>query len=374
MELNNDFVSITVQPDDLNFAWPVDVYLSNFLSKGLLHTCHVLIYVKSDNIPESPQPYWQKLIKKYPEAKFFFYMDTENFYGREIKPYGYIPLLRPWCLEKHFTRFPELKDKVIFYHDSDIVLTDHPFEINELCKGEVNYLTKTYNGSKESNYLDYYYFEDIINKVKPELREAWIEWDVLSRALKGFGLSKEFLKEQSPNTGGAQYILKNIDADFWRDVRTGCKFLLLVFDTANNSFMPGSTPIERLENGIQAWCVDMWSLLWNLWKRGYKTECPPSMDMCWATDLIDKWNKASIYHDAGASARPVEEGHWLFHKRNKDYVNNIKTPFEDDLSYVSPKYCSYNYVKEIEAAKLWDTLPLEIDFQQLKQQSHGQES
>jgi hypothetical protein len=107
---------------------------------------------------------------------------------------------------------------------------------------------------------------------------------------------------------------------------------------------------ESEDKGFQVWCADMWSVLYNLWKRDYKTECPPEMDFCWATDPIEKWDRVQIYHDAGASTRPIKEGHMLFHKRDSDYINNQATPFEKDLSFVSSEYCSKNYVREIDEA------------------------
>jgi hypothetical protein len=103
---------------------------------------------------------------------------------------------------------------------------------------------------------------------------------------------------------------------------------------------------ENENKGFQSWCADMWSILFNLWKRQYNTSCPWQMDFCWATDPIGKWDQVQIYHDAGATSRNHDNA-ILFHKREAKYINNISTPFTDDLSDVSKDYCSSNYVKEI---------------------------
>lgn len=103
---------------------------------------------------------------------------------------------------------------------------------------------------------------------------------------------------------------------------------------------------ENENKGFQSWCADMWSILFTLWKREQKTFCPWQMDFCWATDPIGKWDQVQIYHDAGATSRNVNNA-ILFHKREAKYINNLGTPFEDDLSDVSKDYCSSNYVKEI---------------------------
>jgi len=166
---------------------------------------------------------------------------------------------------------------------------------------------------------------------------------VLEELLREFGLSRQIAVTNQEGSGGAQYLLKNIDAQFWQDVFSGCIKVLLNLRSVNRRFF------ENENKGFQSWCADMWSVLFNLWRRGYETQCPKEMDFCWATDRIEKWDQVQIYHDAGATSRN-HDNVILFHKREPRYINNEGTPFEDDLSDVSNAYCSYNYTKEIQEA------------------------
>jgi hypothetical protein len=133
--------------------------------------------------------------------------------------------------------------------------------------------------------------------------------------------------------------------------------------------MVGDTVDERENNGFQSWCADMWAMLWTLWGTGAPVTCPEEMDFTWATDRIEEWGVYnSLYHDAGTvNDEPInKEGDKLFYKRGnrvQDGENKVwnyairwkhpllRTPFMDDLSYVSQKYCSFNYVRELKQAQ-----------------------
>ena len=82
----------------------------------------------------------------------------------------------------------------------------------------------------------------------------------------------------------------------------------------------------------------MWAVLWNAWYFGYKTKIVKELDFVFATDEIDRLKETKILHNAG-----VTNQEYLFNKAK--YTN--RAPFNDDLSFVSDKYCSYRYVQEI---------------------------
>jgi hypothetical protein len=167
--------------------------------------------------------------------------------------------------------------------------------------------------------------------------------DVLESIAREFGISRAICEANKDKTGGAQSLLKNIDAEFWDDILKGCIRVKQRFDYnlgGLNKFF-----FESEDKGFQSWALaDMGSLVWTLWARGMKTSTPPEFDFAWATDHISKWDKVNIYHDAGVGGGNES---FLFNKRNWNYVNNWKTPYQDDLSYVSKDYCSSKYVDEI---------------------------
>jgi hypothetical protein len=328
-------------PDDLVFWWQSKVWLKNLQGYGQSHRARLLIWRPFDRIKFERHPRWKELEEEFPEAHFSYYNDTEDILNKFIVPYNYIPLLRPHCLERHFREFPELEEDVIYYCDSDTCFTKK-YEFEDLIEGNTCYVSNT------SSYLGAEYFDSKIKDVKPDKLEQYKQIDVLQGLGAIFGLTREFLVEHNANTGGAQYLLKGINADFWKSVFAGCLYVKRYLVNINRIYF------ESEDKGFQSWVADMVSIIYNLWRLKKTVLCSPSMDFCWATDLIEKWNRVNIYHDAGASAtsiRSIEGGeHFLFNKRDMKYVNNFTTPFEEDLSFVSKDYCSYNYVKCIQEA------------------------
>lgn len=331
---------LSAQPNDLYFIWQLRVQLHNFRKYNLSSLYHILVwYHQNRENGEDFQKEWDQLQADFPEAHFHFFSDPSGELDRMIKRFNYIPLLRPWLLGKFFSLDPKLSQEAILYMDSDVVFTRNPEFLQVLKDDDICYLSDT------KSYIAASYFDSKSRDVLPDKQEQYKQVDVLNEVLQNFGLSREIAVANEQGSGGAQYLLKNIDAQFWQDVFKGCIDVKIHLQSINRRFF------ESEDKGFQSWCGDMWSVLFNLWRRGYKTECPKEMDFCWATDFIDKWDRVNIYHDAGATGRPIRGGHRLFHKREADYINNRKTPFEDDLSIVSNEYCSWHYARAIEEAK-----------------------
>ncbi len=340
-----DLVFISCQPDDKVFEWQIDVQLHNFRKYGYADRARVLVFLPSDRLHKGFNPGWKQLEKKYPEVKFFYYEDTEDILNTSIRRIGYIPLLRPWMLKKHFAEYPELEDKAIFYHDSDVIFTRRLDFTPFLYDGDEDcYLSDT------RSYIAASYFDSKAKDVLESKKEDYAKIDVLDSSMKLFGLTRQDAVDNENGSGGAQYLLKNINSKFWEDVYEGCINIRTHLRNINTRYF------ESEDKGFQSWCADMWSVLWNLWKRGVKTYCPKELDFAWATDKISKWREVYIYHDAGAGSNPIyttepdgtKKEHRLFFKREMKYVNNISSPLQEDLSYVSKDFCSSGYVREIE--------------------------
>lgn len=327
---------ITAQPNDLYFCWQLRVQLHNLRKHGLSDKYTALIWHHEDRAgKETFFDEWNQLINDYPEAEFVTYQDETGELQRLIRVMNYIPLLRPWLLSKYFTDKPELKDYNILYMDSDVIFTKKPNLDSLLVDGDEScYLSDT------KSYIAASYFDSKEKDVLPDKLEAYKQIDVLDELVKEFGLTRKDAELNEEGSGGAQYLLKDIDAQFWQDVFSGCIKVLMNLRGVNRRFF------ENENKGFQSWCADMWSILFNLWKRGKSTYCPWELDFCWATDPIGKWDQVQIYHDAGATSRNHDKA-ILFHKREAKYINNVSTPFTDDLTDVSKSHCSSNYVKGI---------------------------
>jgi hypothetical protein len=290
---------ICVQPAIDYYTWQVEVMINNFIKNGINPNDIEIVSSYYGSISDK----WRSLANRYNTVRFFFYTDTR------IK-YNYISSIRPHLLHKHWLKFPELEKETIFYHDCDIILSK-PVNFTNLLNDDVCYVSDTvsyigakYIRSKGEHLLD-------------------IMTDVV-------GINKQFVIDNEKDSGGAQYLLKNIPAEFWNKV----------YWDAENMYKP----IVKLQNGdhsnpFQIWCADMWSVLWNLWLIDKEVRVTDDMSFSWATSGIHDWDKHPIYHNAGATGENKE----IFYKG----MYQAQTPYNIKLEDFSDKFCSFNYVKQI---------------------------
>ena len=266
---------------------------------------------------------WQYLIDKYPNVKIFFYEDS----GVDLALY--IPQLRPHSLKKHFEKYKDiLQDRIFFYHDSDIIFNFLPnFDI--LCQGDINWQSDT------SHYLDY-------NYLRRKEEEGNIPSEEAISVLCNIGnISIETMRAYSNKTGGAQYILKGIDYNFWEDIERQVIEIRKKF-TFNQPNSINSKYFESENKGFQSWCADMWAVNMALWNRDKITDITPELDFSWATDSNETYSKKPIYHNAGATG--VEPG--VFCKSK--WIN--KSPIGLNHA-VSKNSASWNYAQIIMECK-----------------------
>jgi hypothetical protein len=179
--------------------------------------------------------------------------------------------------------------------------------------------------------------------------DSYRKLDALGDCMKDLGLNRQVAEDNEFNSGGAQYILKNIDADFWKKVFKSCIDIKLTLNSYNRRFF------ESENKGFQSWCADMWAVLWGIWARNAKTLCPIEMNFCWATDLTEKLEDENmyIYHNAGVTPQSIkhkDKFHKLFYKGDRRYTDNKETPFtnNENFSNVSSDFASIFYVREIQ--------------------------
>lgn len=291
---------ICAQPAIEYYTWQVEVMINNFIKNGVNpEDIHIVCGYKN-NISKN----WEKLKNHYNTVKFFFYED------RRFKP-TYISSIRPHVLHQHWLHNPELEKETIFYHDCDIVFT-RPTDFNELLEDEncyvsdtVSYIGSRYIRSKGENYLD------LMTKL--------------------VNINKDFVISQENNSGGAQYILKNIPADFWNKVYFDCENLWRMVNHEINKDKPG--------HPIQIWCADMWAVLWNLWFFDKDVKVTNKMSFSWATSIIQNWDKHPIYHNAGVTGADQK----LFFK--SQYQNIL--PYDIKLEDFTDEKCAYKYAEEV---------------------------
>lgn len=333
-------IFLSAQPHTLYFHWQVEVQIVHFRKMGISDKMHILVWypeedewVKVTNGTEvnrykqkTDTAKWIALQEKYPEVKIFLYKDE----GVDLDLY--ISQLRPHILSRHFDKHPELKDEVIFYHDSDILFRELP-DFEELTKGDICWQSDT------SGYLDYNYLRS------KEIQGSIPEHEAIDVLCSVGNISRDTLISYTGRTGGAQYILRGIDGDFWRDVERQCIGIRMAF-TRNDSHDIQRNPRTKellkdsintkyfsTENaGFQSWCADMWAVNMALWNRGKVTDTTPLLDFSWGSDDRKRYMQKPIYHNAGV----VSPNNGQFYKgswRDKSPIGQVHKVRKDSATY-----------------------------------------
>jgi hypothetical protein len=266
--------------------------LNNFIEMGVNpNFIDIVCWKQNGVIPEE----WSKLASNYP-ARFFFYDDT-----RETK--HYISSIRPNILKQHWAAHPYLKGDAIFYHDSDIIFSK---PISEWISTDI-INDEEWHGSDTRWYIAHSY---IVGKGQ----------QIIDKMCDIMGLDEELIRTNEMNSIGAQYLMKNVDYEYWDRVEMDSEQLFRQVTDLNNEIKRDNPSYHEL----QIWCADMWAVLWGAWRRGWKTNCLSEFDFSWGTSTEDDFYKMNIMHNAGVT----DSSSGLFYKAG--YMNSL--PYNVELN------------------------------------------
>lgn len=328
---------ITCCPDDTYYTWQVHLLLENLKSLGKEKDAVILIFIpfgrkKNDG--------WSQIINLYPEATFQFYRDIDNEITSNLLPI-YIPILRPWLMQKWFKKNPDYSEKAIFYCDSDILFMKD-FNIDSYKDNDICYLSDTISYIS-ANYL--------LGKEKDVLHGKEIQFqkeDILSKLGNIVGISKQQIIDQESSSGGAQYLLKNVDHKFWKKVLKDTISIRVYLQQINSVYF------ENESKGYQSWCADMWAVLWNLWLREQSTEIVKEMSFAWSTDPIEKLEKSPILHNAGVASTIMDSVPYFYKGKYHTGIDPTTDPHLDIVlnNHFSKKKCNWFYANELKLLKI----------------------
>ena len=295
---------LSAQPAIDYYAWQVEVQIMNFILTGYEPEQINVVAGYQESIPES----WIKLRDTFESVNFFFYEDT-------LGDCKYLPAIQAHLLKKHFKENPD--DTPYFFHDADFIFT--------------RYLDFT-------PYLndDKWYFSDTISYIGYDYIVSKGE-EVLDAMCDVVGISKELVKDNQNNSGGAQKLMKNLTAEYWDLVERYSFELYDVLLKLQHVREDGS------EHGIQAWTASMWAELWTAWKMGIEVVVPRQFDFCWATCHSKKWDNVFFFHNAGVTSD--KDG--MFHKAK--YMDSYPYDSNDDVSEYKCSYYYYKLIKSIDS-------------------------
>lgn len=306
---------VCAQPRLVYYAWQVEVMINNFIKRGINpNNIDIVVAWNPNDDTSKPETVemWNKLASHYNTVRFFFYQDTRE------QPIRYISSIRPNVLKQHFKKHPELQYEAIFYHDCDIAFTKNP-DFSKFLDDDMWYLSDT------NSYINYDY---IISKGQ----------DVYDKMCEIVKMPKMIPKLMNDHSGGAQYILKNIDWMFWDKVETDSEKLYYEISQLNNQ----KKALDPSHHELQIWCADMWAVLWNGWIKGHETLVVKELDFCWGTDSLNRWEEATIYHNAGVTCSCGGKFYKANYRDSLPYNLSLRTK-DDNCSHLY-----YQEIKEVE--------------------------
>lgn len=286
-------------PDNNYFIWQMLVQINNFKRYGLEKD---LIYIIGSNT-EIPSVNLQKLMNDDSiNCEFVIIKDSR---GNSRYPSS----LRPNILKQYFTLNPDASKESYFYIDPDMLFTQQ-VNFDQFLNDNIWYLSDT------RSYIDSRY-------IKSKGENLFIEMCEI------VGVTPESISAIDNHAGGAQYLLKNVDANFWEKVESDSEKLYAHMLDTSSKYNP--------QHPIQAWTADMWAVLWNGVYFGHEMKIDKYFDFSWATDRTFRWFETKIFHNAGAIGGDGQ----YFLKTEHQY-----SPFNKQL-VASNENCSYLYINEI---------------------------
>jgi hypothetical protein len=311
-------IFISAQPDEVYFHWQVEIYLYQFAKHNIADRCYALFGYR-----DKPSTYVLELAKKY--KHIILYKDERDTSISNL----YTPSIRPHLLKKFFAEYPDL-GKSVFYHDSDIFLVKLP-KFEQLLNNNDHYVSDTIS------YIGYNYIYECQQRYAKKY-PAIPSNDLITNMAKIAGISPDLIKQNENNSGGAQYLMKNIDAAFWQEVEIVCQTLYTYLSEYEQKY--------SISNGIQKWTADMWAVLWLVWKRGHKTIVHNELDFSWGVSSVAEYFRKPIFHLAGVTKKNLTGKFYKgdYNRKNvfTEYTNN-KNLFDD----IDPGNATYEYVKII---------------------------
>ena len=300
-------IYICAQPDHTYFAWQVDVFINSLIKNNVSpENIHIL-----RSIVPNGNEYFNVLQNKYPKVKFFKYQDTRSYKD-------YLPSIKQHLLYWHYLSNKYMENETIMLVDSDICLTK-PLDVDHLLHDNIWY------GSDTVSYIGYDY---ILSKGR----------DILEKMLEIADISEDVVKSNQNAAVGAQYLYKNVDAEFWREVVEMSHALYKEIPKISKK----KKELDPNYHEIQIWTAEMWAMLWVAWKRGIMTCVSKTLDFTWGTHPMTEWGRHAIYHNAGVTS----DENKMFYKAN------FRDKFPPNDLDINREMSCYNYYQLVKEA-LW---------------------
>lgn len=308
---------IFCDPQEYRFYWQELNYVRNLIDIG----------VSTDNIYilnlKKKEEYAQNIVNHFPGVHLFEFEDRREQDGKQ-----YAATLKPWLMWQFFEFFPDKKDDVFFYTDSDIILSKK-IEVPDDLDSHHWY------GSDCNSYLGIEYINS----------KNYQDSNLLSEMTSSIGLDESWVIGHDNASIGAQYIMTGLSATYWKDVYDSSIALKKYLDSIEPRYLKKYKKYNLdIENPVQKWCAEMWATLWVMGKHGITPKVSDNLKFCWIDWKISDWTsgKYSIMHDAGVTS----SNNGIFYKY--DYANkDIFKDMPNLLNRLDKGKCGYAYALEL---------------------------
>lgn len=300
--------------DQTYMIWQLYVQMLNFRDLDLEKDAVILVCISKGNDPSHEF----KEFEKWTKAKVYYYYD-------ERPSKNYISSIRPHVIKQYLKEHPT---DVFFYHDQDIIFLEKPNFV-ELAQGSKS----CYVSAEAASYLNYHGYLSQFKSYQVHTMCHIV------------GIDPKIVMQNDHMVGGAQYVIKGTDYQFWNKVEHDCEALYRYMNDAVKTGIQQYRKDEELPTyHIQVWAADMWAILWNLWLSGKHTIQHEAIDFCWPTQTVNQ--RKPILHNAGiADVNEYNKDSGTRFFRKDRYLNHY--PFSEDHSYVSKEFLQYEYIKLI---------------------------
>ena len=252
-------------PDVPYYLWMVLVQINNFRRMGYEVDTHFIGFY----FGSGPSEILLKMVNSdNVKANFHLYPDD-----RPDKTYP--ASSKPRMMKNYFRDFPDEKENIYMYLDPDVIFLKQ-FDFEPFIHDNIWY------ESDASSYLNSTYIKSKGDGLLEEMCDV-------------VGISPEMVIENDKNAGGAQYILKNLTADYWEEVELSSIDLYKKMKETEKKYHPPGQDFP-----IQAWTSEMWTQNWVAWTKGIQTKIVSEMHFHWANHRMADINH-SIFHNAGVA-------------------------------------------------------------------------
>jgi hypothetical protein len=309
-------IYVSAQPDLPYFHWQCEVYGFNFVENGIKPSDIHMIFGMV-NPEQTPTKSALKLRDKGFNVHFYSDLRDKKEYIASIKPY----LIFAWLKNN-----PEF-GSCFFLHDSDIIFREKP-DYDKYLNDEYCYLGDT------KLYTSYDYLLDCSKRYSE--KHNLNELELINKMIDVFGIERECLKIKNEVSGGAQYIIKKTNYKDWYKIYQDSNELFEVLENFHKTY-----PIQ---NGIQTWTAEMWSLLWNLWCMDKQTKIIKELNFSWATNNLEEYYKHPILHMAGVQYHEKDKKFYKGEFTSISPLDKLKENFSF-FDYVSKESATTKYVE-----------------------------